>query len=385
MAPPTSSTTHANSVFKICVRAITRENCTIEFESSGNVTKFGEVEYGGLEGNPDIAGLGVSINVMSRCSVDDGCECGCCEDDEIEPKIRKRKPNSRPDFVHDKLDEAIVSVADAQLFLVLASGISFSFESQCGISLYHYQVAWNIIVVGLGGLILSSLLAEEGQKKAFISTLLRLGDFSFSLACFVRLRAEEAGDDNPIAGLPSLDQIDSPLVLPAFCILEDSLNPLSNLSAREKEHLRHRDSLPGQTGTLATILIVSLIVIVIRAVNLYSLICKSGHIIVAYNMMLAISNIGKLRTWMDRSVWLQREDGENPEQDVQGIGQMAPLITLVAIPFTVGNIASFLVGRMRCCRYYPLEEDPDNGGDNSSAPRTADQQGYQRQPSMSLS
>jgi len=50
----------ASSILRNCAEVVTKDQCMIEFGSPNNVTKFGKVEQGGFEGNPDIAGLGVS-------------------------------------------------------------------------------------------------------------------------------------------------------------------------------------------------------------------------------------------------------------------------------------------------------------------------------------
>ena len=56
----TSRAADANPVVGPCAEIIAKDKCTVEFGPSGNVMKFGGIEHGGLESNPDIAGLGVS-------------------------------------------------------------------------------------------------------------------------------------------------------------------------------------------------------------------------------------------------------------------------------------------------------------------------------------
>jgi len=315
---------------------------------------------------------------------------------------QKKSPNSRFAFIHDELDAAIVSVGDAQLFLVLAFVISFSFQSQCDVSLYHYEVAVNTIAVGLSGAVLSFLLVEDTQKKAFISTILRWGAFVACMAGFVPLENDNhrrPGDHEPgklLSALPSLNQTDSVLVLPAFCILKRNLNPFSNLTGDEQLHLTHEGRERDLTSNTVVILIPFVLVSCIRLCSLLRLtwICGTTSpirgglritfralkvgitVVIAYNMISAVIFLAKLRMWMDESVWLQKEDGGNPEQDLQGIGQMAPLIALVSIVIAVGNILSFVIGRScSCCKNYPLEDDP-SPGDGSGAPMMVDQQGY---------
>jgi len=239
---------------------------------------------------------------------------------------------------------------------------------------------------------LSFLLIEKAQKQNFISTLLRIGVFIYSITRFASLQGNISKEDYDRYRRVSLDQTDSVLVLPAPCIVEETLNRFSNISSGAGlQHLMpaaSSDDLLQLDRVNIIIYFSASVVSFMRLTSLLHLIVKFPRycspqfnraiktaitVLVTMVMCSAIEEIAWLRKWMDKSVWLQRGDGANPEQDIEGIGQLAPLVALVAIVIAILNFFSVVIGRTLCCNY-PLEDEPDpdnnhghDGGDGTGA------------------
>jgi hypothetical protein len=79
-----------------------------------------------------------------------------------------------------------------------------------------------------------------------------------------------------------------------------------------------------------------------------------------------------LRRWVHRSGWLNKEEG-NPENEVRGIGQLAPLVALGTVGFTLLN------GVWAVVKGYSLFSHC-NGEDDDNGRRSAAGNSFQMQP-----
>lgn len=139
--------------------------------------------------------------------------------------------------VHDLVDDLVLSSADAQLILIIAFGASFYSISQCSVLLYHYYVAFHIVLVGLVTSVLAFVLVRSPYKSYF-SSLARIVLFGISIATLLQTKDVRMLEDNDVAAmqghLPTETQKDSLIILPAYCILERSVNPFFNLTDDQK-------------------------------------------------------------------------------------------------------------------------------------------------------
>lgn len=268
-------------------------------------------------------------------------------------------------WLHEHFDDLVTSCSDAQLLVLLAFGIAFGSRSQCEVSGYHYTVAVHMVLDGLATSILAMVIARDTRDK-IVSALARIVIF---IVCLVglflsNLNLTDLQAFDKTTGiknkLPGKDQHDSMLVMPVFCLLETTFDPFSGLSSEEKKYLTHtglsRNAFVQReliltlfvlvivpkfvTGIFApkgaeTVIDDDLTVCGINARRLYfyatgffkMLVWGIATGLICWNWVMIYS----LRDWAEDSGWLELEDGENPERDVQGLGQVAPLVSLLGI------------------------------------------------------
>ncbi|KAH8587902.1 hypothetical protein B0O99DRAFT_601274 [Bisporella sp. PMI_857] len=378
--------------------AFNASSCIIEFNSTGHVVSFGGIKSGEFNGDPDIAGAGVfrAFMLLSIFVTAMGIILAIARGASFVCSYKERKQYKYVHSVewsntcHVILDNFILSSADTQLLLVLAFGFAFYSTSQCEISLYHYFVTYHMALVGLATSILAFILARN-PFRSFFSSIVRLAAIGF---CLIPLLSNLGIPEvkNPeiqkaLKKIPKVSQKDSLLILPAYCVLEASNNPFSDLTTNQKEHLNN-------TGRMRHVRAHNILLLVVWSLTslAFILTCfwnygeyddenteeagdpdaglKSQDIedknklifrsvaritvwvICIYVIIWNWINIGNLRKWIDRGDWLNKDNGGNPESKLQGIGQIAPLAALSA-----GAIA-FLDGvwdkakERRCCRFF---------------------------------
>ncbi|KAI9660820.1 MAG: hypothetical protein M1829_006472 [Trizodia sp. TS-e1964] len=309
---------HNNSIIKLCTDMgyyEPKSNCTIEFVPSHisvgsgiepSVAKFGVVAPGEFETNPDIAGQGISFFVpsiivcgtglfltlswiISFCTTP-GRRQGrtgyglqyVWEVEEITNRLTHAYITSpefinsvkRSNFWHRLLDEVMVSSADAQLFLILAFGTAFYRTAQCDISLYHYLLLDHMVVSGLATSALAYMLSHSFHRMS-LTLILRTAVF---ILCAIGLHLVDYSNDfnfdanfNLVKSIPATNQIDSVILLPAYCLLDKSINVTNSLNLDELHALlpRGTDRLYPQQLPIVGIggFIINLVIVLLRALS----------------------------------------------------------------------------------------------------------------------
>ena len=178
--------------------------------------------------------------------------------------------------------------------------------------------------------------------------------------------------------IPSANQTDSVILLPAYCLLDPSLDPLRNLSSTQQAYLAPQGSaaiIAVQLVCIGTVAGLAFTFAIlyngfylwhrmlhgrIYRVRLWSQVtlCKILFKLGAWDVCFAFAmwnlfTINALRNWINASIWLQRDDGVNPEHVIQGLGQVAPLVALINILFgPIGAVS----GKLRSW-YFPSKDD----------------------------
>ena len=263
----------------------------------------------------------------------------------------------------------MLAAADAQLLLILAFGISYYSTSQCEVSLYHWLIATHMILIGLATSAIAYSITRQFHKSP-LTSIVRCAIFFTGAVGLKLTRGSNLIVNNNIImhRLPGLDQKDSVILLPAYCMLEADFNPLKRLSATEQDYLIP-DSLTHDTvGQLEWLITVACFVFGFtflyytflwfstsypgrghqivemkktaksRWASITKLLIRASFLVICTALIIwnALS-IFLLRKWIDHSPWLQRKNDVNPENLVQGIGQIAPLIALGTIVFALTN------------------------------------------------
>ncbi|KAH8585555.1 hypothetical protein B0O99DRAFT_748948 [Bisporella sp. PMI_857] len=362
--------------------ALSSGSCKVEFNaSSGNFTRIGVIQEGEFEGDPDIAGAGIflAFTVLSIFVMATGVILGvirifsfiylCCSPRNDSKWLRSMEWSN---VIHLWIDSLILASADTQILLVLAIGQAFYATERCTLSLYHYLVLYHMVLMGIW----TSMLAFTLSRSPFKSPLASLCRVGALFMCAISFGQEQTiPASNPeiqqlLRKIPGTHQRDSVIILPVSCILDESTNFLVSLKDEDKVNLMGNG--PGRffeaPGEQATWIVAAAGAITGGFVfigfmkgfqrgyykqkpthtsakqntrarlnywlnsfvkkGLFWTLC-TAYII--YNWII----ISKLREWVDRSIWLQREDNKNPESSFQGIGQVAPLASLGAAVFAV--------------------------------------------------
>ncbi|KAH8595863.1 hypothetical protein B0O99DRAFT_594167 [Bisporella sp. PMI_857] len=380
---------HAYSIIEECNKAkipINANNCIIEFNlSTGNVLSFGGIRKGEFEGNPDIAGVGVFRAFMvlsifvSAMGVFLAIKYPVPNYASMVLIRPPRKPNRYltamewSNTFHVVVDDVILSSADTQLLLILAFGAAYYSTAQCSISLYHYIIAYHMVLVGMLTSVLAFVLVRS-PFKSFLSSLARLAIMIFCeivmLLSLGLIESKPVKENELQANTPGNGQKDSFLILPAYCLLDSSIDPVSNLTDEQRQHLTntgHRRDIIHQIYVIAGMLVLLVFIPLVigfwkytqRHVKAADAALFPNHtedqnatakvrfflssfikgIMWGLCLGFIIWNwitIVNLRNWIDTNDWLNKEKG-NPERGLEGIGQLAPLAALGAGCFTFSN------------------------------------------------
>ncbi|KAI9655946.1 MAG: hypothetical protein M1829_000456 [Trizodia sp. TS-e1964] len=279
------------------------------------------------------------------------------------PVKRDKDPN-RMERWHKILDDAFLPIADTQLILILIFGLAFYTSARCEISLYHFIVEIHFVVLGLSAATLA-YASVHNLYKAPWTLILRTVLFGIGAAGTIfALQGNNIKTSSTfIQNLPATNQIDSVILLPAFCLLEHSRDPLRDLDQTRKDHLQPAGLLLDvYLRTYVITSIGGLLLLGTFAYAIFATCCKRCHssrdkskkkeelkrikifknvirvgigLVCLVFIILDIVAITILRNWIDGSAW--RNTGENPEFIVIGIGQLAPIISFTAVFFTFFN------------------------------------------------
>ena len=304
----------------------------------------------------------------------------------IRNRLRKASKHSR--WMHAVCDEVMLSAADTQLLLIFAFGTSFYLTSQCDVSLYHYLIAVNMILVGLTTSALSYTLARNSYKS-YLSLVVRVGLFMIDYVGLTRTLDNNNFEENDrfLQRVPGNGQKDSIIVLPAFCLLDKSYDPMGDLQPSEQLHLAHTGLNRNTNFQIYAILVVGVIAFGGTILHIAYLVWEKKFRFVLWTdkfgdhtnltaytrdrpgllklltglwwvarfgiwavctifIIWNWASIILLRRWINGSVWLELEDGANPERGVQEIGQMTPLVAAFgAIVLTFLNSLSEVLSR----------------------------------------
>lgn len=268
--------------------------------------------------------------------------------------------------LHRAVDGLALSTADAQLWLLLAFFISFRLQSMCSLSIYHLQVVIHVGAIGLATSALTLLIVPDfgGSKYATIVRILVL------ITCITGyLITATTSHDARIGQVqykpPAPDQNASLVLLPAYCLIEKGFDPTPDLTAVELESLANGGRHAALTAQIimATFCIGSASLIACFTITYFtklrrhadaerkrdepSLGSSRGRFMLELPCVKAVLwlvcllvitwnavNIWLLRDWVHKSGWMALKGGRNPEDEIQGVGQLAPLVALGA----VGNV-----------------------------------------------
>lgn len=286
---------------------------------------------------------------------------------------------------HEMIDDLILSSADTQLLLILAYGVAFYSTAQCQMSLYHYFVALHTILVGLSTSLLASVLVHSRDKSYFTSCL-RIIICSVAFIGLYNTNGIHISNKSQgkvfLGRLPARTQEDSLLLLPAYCVLEETVSPFFHLNVEQQQLFTNSGGPCDVSRQCLVLLFIHIIMSLFTILDInprrilqsqkrarqwvyISGVCR-GLIWIGCLALIIFNwvSIETLRSWVDGSEWLSRDEGRNPEKDYQGIGQLAPLFSLGAIGFTLLN-TFWEIAKEPCPMFERLSHNNNDNNDGN--------------------
>ncbi|KXX76966.1 hypothetical protein MMYC01_207141 [Madurella mycetomatis] len=243
---------------------------------------------------------------------------------------------NRGEMVYDLFEAALLSISDSQLLLSIAQLINFANTGRCTTSRYHYNIGLHLIFI----LCWSSLIAMvllRNFYKAPVTALVRV------LCLFGLIIA------------------DSLILLPAACFLDRALynETFLGLSQERMDAVGAVTAgASGETGYWIAILLFTAVSCVVAILQIHynrrhksnesdrvwpgRPVSRAGKIAVVLYWALpwlaaiitlatTISYVFGLKEWAVGSGWMRLENGRNEENEVRGMGQIAPMVAVGAV------------------------------------------------------
>ncbi|SPO00987.1 uncharacterized protein DNG_03736 [Cephalotrichum gorgonifer] len=242
------------------------KECHINFFPNDTVESYGTVQRGEFMGNADIAGIGVVVGFcpgifLCLLGVVFGLREWAGRSRRVSRWAKKRKgvtmlfdptEERSPSWtrLYSVLSNLIIANADTQLFIALAYGINFALSSKCNLSVYHYKVGLNMVLLALASSNLSILMVRSYWQRAWIAASMRVIVMVVILAFLGRMIAYQftrtsRPEDMLYSKLRDSNRTDSSILLPMSCFLDPDLDPLQALTdtqlARVGGDLRGKD------------------------------------------------------------------------------------------------------------------------------------------------
>ncbi|KAK9415974.1 hypothetical protein SUNI508_09934 [Seiridium unicorne] len=385
-------------------------NCTIgnysdtthKYESLGNITA------GEFKGNPDIGGIGVLgaflgvtafalllsiVDVLWQIAKAVGWK---------QRSFKENQTQTHKKWSATDIMEALVQAcSDQQIFTGAAYAVTLRYSQGCSISAYHYNLVSNIVLLTCATHLMTVTIASSIEKTLVLPTGVLMSNQNVSTDPKVIF---------PTA-VPPANETDSLMFLPAACFQDSNaqvsdtfkqsfagneqffVNTIGNSTPKNK--------IQGWNMYIVMLLfyIAALIVEFIRwwrrgakrvrskyrkglvdmigrwfpkakpygrffrkVVEFSFLIYLLGGIAISCaTVILSGQYIFALRGWVDRSGWLQLDNGQNPENDATTFGQLVPIFLTALTFFTLMGIISEK-GTEHRNRKHPNEEKPNPNG-----------------------
>ncbi|KAK8009445.1 hypothetical protein PG991_011996 [Apiospora marii] len=385
-------------------------NVTIDCTHSdyNNETKkyhsLSDFEYGAFPSNPDVAGIGVRTKIVG---VFIGVTCFALAASafiviwQLSKTMSWKSTRSeeeklaQPDRISltDILESLVLTSSDQQVFTGAAYALTLRYWQGCKISAYHYNIVGNMMLISCATHLMSVTVVRHYWQYPLLALLRVLcvtGVFIVTGLLMVNQNAADADIKFPTE-VPPANETMSLLFLPAACF-ETGNSPLKdtfrNTTADANTFFAKNlnQSTPGNTihgwNWYIILLLFYLAAIVAEAIRYlrrnkhhagwrgalgkrmsrvfpprtrlrkavsfgYLAYLTGGVVVSAIAVVKSIIYIFQLRDWVERSGWMETDNGINPENDWSSFGQLVPIFMSGFILFTIAQSVSEKVTQKR--------------------------------------
>lgn len=284
------------------------------------------------------------------------------------------------------METLVLACSDQQVFTGAAYAITLRYWKGCTISAYHYNIVANMMLLTCATHLMSVTIVRNYWKFPWLAAL-RVICVTFVFIATGLLMTNQDAVDNGYTfptGIPPANMDDSTIFLPAACFQSDqhsaadTFREVTSSAKSFSDALTHSMSgdnkIQGWNLYIITVLfygaatIAELIRFIRRGKsrpgwrahvgdkfrrfcglgtplrnlvqNMFLIYLLAG---VGISLFVAIAStiyIFELRRWVDKSQWIQLENGLNEENDSKSFGQLVPLFSSALIVFSFAQIIS---------------------------------------------
>ncbi|KAI1269672.1 hypothetical protein F5Y18DRAFT_422625 [Xylariaceae sp. FL1019] len=358
--------------------------------------QLGGVSKGEFQGDSDIAGvgiLGVFIAVTSfalAVSIVDvlwqvSKVCGKRRSRRRESKKDEIAKTTRRVSVSDILETLVLACSDQQVFTGAAYAITLRYYTGCSVSAYHYNIVANMLLLTCATHLVSVIIVRNYWRYSLLAAIRILSITGVFIVTGLLFTNQNAESRRFPTGVPKANETDSLLFLAAACFessdnaaIHTFHNTTKNPNAFFDNTLvqsKPDNKVQGWNYFVITLLYygAAIIVAAVRYVRrgksrpgwrgrlgqtvgrscgdigflrkgfefVFLLYLLVGVFIGGLVVVMAGRYIFNLRTWVDHSGWIAKENGKlNPENDWSTFGQLVPIITSALIVFSFLQVLS---------------------------------------------
>jgi hypothetical protein len=271
-----------------------------------------------------------------------------------------------------------LAVSDSQSLLALAYSVNFKpfmpFTPEvCTMTVYHYTIAINYILMSLSAAVMSVLMVQNYWKTPIASVLRTCAHATVFIFMFMIMSNQLARPTFP-EWEPTFHRKDSAILLPAACFFDPDLDEtlkktFDGFNATQLNEVGTPYA-PRQYSNEFSLLVINLMLYILalsryaaprayqvcqyyindnfdfgnREFGLYKnisfiLFWVVSTIATCVSLIVLARHIWVLRAWADQSGWLQLlPNGTNPESNMSGLAQIAPILALGCIAIAVADL-----------------------------------------------
>ncbi|KAI1770557.1 hypothetical protein F4818DRAFT_259868 [Hypoxylon cercidicola] len=386
-------------------------------------TKIGDYSKGQFPGDPDIAGigiLGVFVAVTSfaiaagfASIVWQVFKCYHRQSNYEEKRINRRHRTSFSDI----LETLVLACSDQQVFTGAAYALTLRYWKGCTISAYHYNIVANMMLLTCATHLISVTIVRNYWKFPWLAGLRVVAIALVFIATGLLMTNQNTEADMLFpTGIPNANETDSPLFLPAACFqsnehtaVDTFKDTTSNAKAFFVDSIANstpHNKIQGWNWYIITLLFYGAATIaeIIRFFrrgksrpgwraqigNRFRQCCGLGtplrkvvesvfliYLAAGVGISLVVTIIStryifQLRSWVNNSGWIQKENNKNPENDATSFGQLVPILTSALIVFSFAQIISEKCTRHKNRKHEGEELPPQDGTIQYLDPSTYD-------------
>ncbi|KAI9771249.1 MAG: hypothetical protein M1839_002833 [Geoglossum umbratile] len=339
----------------------------------------GGIELGEFQANPDVAGIGVIyafFSIACLALITSGIYLilqltgymeytglrqpkETVDDEDANNDKGKGRPFYRTSWA-EIFEATILSCSDQQVFTSGAYALTLGYAQGCKISAYHYNIVANMMLITCATHLMSVTVVSQYWKHKLVAILRTLLTSGLYMVTGILLSNQGADKWPSFIPKEKSDNLTA-LVIPAMCFQSGKMAAVSSAvhdTVGKGANIRHVivDSTPNnhiQGWNFFVLMILwyggAVIADLVRlwyrrglrgawhkwGCRIFWFYQFVGAVFSSIAIVMSYIYIRDLRSWMNGSGWIHKEDDQNPENDATSFGQLVPLLLILFTVFTL--------------------------------------------------